>query len=96
MAHANTDIENTHSDSNVGVGSLSAFHAGNIHEHRLQGYVNMDMTQSTPLDGFYPNPVPSQFKNPLSLAPLKPRRGGKAKSKTGLRQRRATQHGSVN
>ena len=57
MAHAHTDIENTHSET--AVGSLSAFQGGNMHEHRLHGYVNMDMTQSTPLDRFYPNPIPS-------------------------------------
>lgn len=56
----------------------------------------MELGQPTSLDHFYPNPIPQQFKNPLALAPLRPRKAGKAKSKTGLRQRRGAGHSSVN
>ena len=51
LSHHQTDVENTHSDT--GAASLGAFHGGN-----MPGYINMEMTQSTPLDHFYANPIP--------------------------------------
>ena len=76
--YGHTDFENTHSDT-AGPASMSGFHGTHLHS-----YVNMELAQP-PLDHFYPHPIPQQFKNPLALAPLKTRKGGKAKSKTGLR-----------